>query len=219
MSSRPTKRRLSADTEGTDYEEGNTDRPPFRIIEESVSTRRFSIYLSEMIDSPEKYVDLLHTLRTAEEDDEVNIYLNCPGGDVGTGLQIVNGIRKCAADVTVHLEGFGYSMAALLFCACHSATVADHSLLMFHDYSSEPLGGKGNEQKAEIMMATTWFARLMKDLCSPFLTDAEITSICDGKDIWIDAEDIRRRLVLVEEHRKSIKAGKRQARAGKNARA
>src|ERR1700680_845346 len=133
MNSKPAKRRLSADAEWN--EEKSDERPRFRIIEESISTKRLSIYLSEMIDSPEKYVDLVHALRTAEEDDEVNIYLNCPGGDVSTGLQLVNAVRKCAAHVTMHLEGFGYSMAALLFCAGDSATVADHSLLMFHDYS------------------------------------------------------------------------------------
>jgi len=65
--------------------------------------------------------------------------------------------------------------------------------LMFHIYSGI-FAGKGNEQQAEVAAVGNWFEKVMSRLCSPFLTDAEIANILKGSDVWMDSDEIRRRL-------------------------
>jgi ATP-dependent protease ClpP protease subunit len=77
----PDRMRLGpADAEGTWAETNEIpEAPPYNVIEESIERRRISVY--EALDGPERFIDPIHLLRNVEEDDEVHIYLNCPGGD------------------------------------------------------------------------------------------------------------------------------------------
>ena len=84
-------------------------------------------------------------------------------------------------------------MAALIFLCGDELIVHDNCQLMFHIYSGI-FSGKGNEQQAEVMAVGKWFEKVMSRLCTPFLSEAEIASILKGADLWMDSDDIRRRL-------------------------
>lgn len=169
---------------------------PFRGLvryEQQLPVRQVSYYLCGEIDEPQFYTELFYTLRTASETDPVYLHLNSSGGDFNTGLQIINNVLASNARVVTILEARAYSMAALIFLCGDELIVHDNCQLMFHIYSGI-FSGKGNEQQAEVMAVGKWFEKVMSRLCTPFLSEAEIASILKGADLWMDSDDIRRRL-------------------------
>jgi hypothetical protein len=65
--------------------------------------------------------------------------------------------------------------------------------MMFHNFSGGVFG-KGHEQIAQVTATQEWFTALARKLYIPFLSETEFESIVDGKDLWIQSEDIRDRL-------------------------
>lgn len=167
--------------------------PPYEMLSYTVEVHQHSVYLSEAIQSPAEYIELIHALRSAGPNDEFLIYLNTEGGRVDAGLQIINAMNESEAHVITVLDPLAYSMGALMFLAGDEFIVPDNAQLMFHNYSSGLLG-KGNEQLAEVKFASRTFEKLFKTVCMPFLSGEEITNIMNGQDLWLDAEEIRKRL-------------------------
>lgn len=176
-----------------DEDESIVEAPLFRRHETQLTLRQISFYLSDEIGPPLAYTDLLNTLRTAGENDMILLHLNTPGGNFDTGLQIINNISASKAHVITVLEARAYSMGAMIFLAGHELIVHDNCQLMFHNYSSSIIG-KGNEQHAQVLAIGKWFEKTMSRVCHPFLSRDEIDSILRGEDIWMDSDDIRKRL-------------------------
>lgn len=192
---------------------------PYEMVEYSMTAHEYHVYLSDEIDDPIEYVDLLATLRRAEAHDLFYLYLNTPGGRLDTGLQLINAMHSSAARVVTILDPQAYSMGALLFLSGKELIVPDNSMLMFHNYSSG-LRGKGNEQLAEVQAASRSFEKVMKKVCQPFLSADEIRNICNGQDLWLDSDDILKRLdrMQIEAQTKHpVPRGRRGAKAPEQA--
>ena len=187
---------LPVSTRREDEDESDGDVVPFQSLlryERQVPVRQVSYYICGELKEPQYYTELFFTLRTASETDLIYLHLNSPGGDFNTGLQIINNIAASSARVVTILEARAYSMAALIFLSGDELFVHDNCQLMFHTYSGI-FAGKGNEQQAEIAAVGRWFEKVMRRICTPFLTDDEVDRILKGADYWIDSDDISRRL-------------------------
>ena len=183
--------------------------------EQQSPVRQVSYYLCGDILEPQYYTELFYTLRTAAEADIIYLHLNSPGGDFNTGLQIINNIAASAATVVTLLEARAYSMAALIFLAGDKLVVHDNCQLMFHIYSGY-FAGKGNEQQAEVIAVGSWFEKVMARICTPFLSQAEIGRILKGSDLWLDSDEISRRLARATHARETRPArGRRASSAAK----
>lgn len=192
-----------------------TEVQPFRGLvryEDQLPVRQVDYYLCGEIREPELYTELFYTLRNATETDLILLHINSPGGDFNTGLQIVNNVRASSARVVTILEARAYSMAALIFLSGDELVVHDNCQLMFHQYSGI-FAGKGNEQQAQVTAVNAWFEKVMTRICAPFLSDAEIDRIVKGSDLWLDSEDIRRRL----QHKQALEQGRAKPVARKKA--
>lgn len=155
--------------------------------------RQISFYLSGNILESHYYTDLFYTLRTAIETDLIYLHLNTSGGDFDTGLQIINNMQASSANVITVLEARAYSMGAFIFLAGDEFIVHDNCQLLFHIYSGS-FAGRGNEQQAEVLAVSNWFEKFMTRTCQPFLTATEIKDVLKGSDVWMDSDEIRRRL-------------------------
>ena len=172
------------------------DEEPFGGLvryERHMPIHQVSYYLCGELQAPQYYTELFYTLRTAAETDLIYLHINSPGGDFNTGLQIINNMLASEAHVVTVLEARAYSMAAFIFLSGDELIVHDNCQLMFHTYSGI-FAGKGNEQQAEIAAVGRWFEKVMRRICTPFLTDDEVDRILKGADYWIDSDDISRRL-------------------------
>jgi hypothetical protein len=66
-------------------------------------------------------------------------------------------------------------------------------MFMFHNYSGGTIG-KGGEMYDNIMYERKWSDRFMRSVYAGFLTDDEIKSILENKDIWMEPEEVFKRL-------------------------
>lgn len=167
--------------------------PVFQIFTTTHAHREHDIYLSHDLVEPSAYDELCHILRHAGAQDSVRLYLNTCGGDVASGLALIQAMHDSPATITTILNPQAYSMGALIFLAGDKLVAPPNGILMIHNYSSG-LSGKGNEQAAEVAALNTWFERVLRNICPPFLTKAELRAVLHGRDLWLHCDDIQKRL-------------------------
>jgi ATP-dependent protease ClpP protease subunit len=85
------------------------------------------------------------------------------------------------------------SAATMIFLASESFEVSDHSAFMFHNYSGISIG-KGGEMYEQISFEKKWFNKLVNNIYKDFLTSEEIKDIEQGKDLWLDGDEVVLRL-------------------------
>lgn len=188
---------------------------PYEITRMSIEVNQYNVYISDEIGAPADYIGLIDLLRNAEAHDVFTFFLNTPGGRYDTGLQLLNAINDSAAHIVTALDSEACSMGAFLFLAGKEFIVPDTATLMFHNYSGG-LAGKGNEQLAQVNAMSRGFHRLMQSTCRPFLSTEEINNILNGQDLWLDADNIRRRLNRKNEEQKAPTPRRRRATKGQD---
>jgi ATP-dependent protease ClpP protease subunit len=160
------------------------DRPLAKVSE---------FYLSGTIESPENYIDWFDAIRNAGENDIVKININSYGGDLFTAIQFMRVLGETKATVVVSVEGACMSAATMVFLNADMYEVSAHSMFMFHNYSGGTFG-KGGEMYDSIIHERAWSEKLLKDIYSDFLDPKEISSMLNNKDIWMDGDEVVKRL-------------------------
>jgi ATP-dependent protease ClpP protease subunit len=150
-------------------------------------------YVVGEIESPEEYIEWFDTIRSAGENDILKFYINSPGGDLFTAIQFMRVINESAGNIIVSVEGACMSAATLIFLCGDQYEISEHSMFMFHNYSSAVIG-KGGEMFDQLAHQKTWSEKLMRDVYGDFLTEKEIISILENKDIWMDGDEVAKRL-------------------------
>lgn len=181
---------------GKDDEENTPstmEERPFYFYENTYTQRTSHFYISSMIDEPHKYVDMIHRLHVANEPDIVFIHINSPGGLVDSGIQIINAMQTSNAQVITSLEGQAASMAALMFLAGDEYVIHDDCMLMLHNYSGAAWG-KGHEILQQAQGVSSWLQKMFHKLVVPFVSEEEFEEMMNGKDLWMDSDEVRKRL-------------------------
>lgn len=172
----------------------------FDIRQSTQVNNRYDVYLSKPIDAVHEYVDLFSLLQSANENDVIYMHINCPGGSVDTGLQIISNMRDSRAEIVTAIYGTTGSMATAIFLSGDQFLIGAHSRLMIHNFSGG-LYGKGHELKSELKSTTEWIDAAFKEIHVPFITEEEYKSVVDGTDIWLLSDEIEPRLKRLIEHR------------------
>lgn len=70
-----------------------------------------------------------------DEQSEINIYINSPGGEVNSGLAIYDLIQSCKAPINMYCIGMAASMGALIFAGGQKGRrfILPHSKVMIHE--------------------------------------------------------------------------------------
>ncbi len=103
------------------------------------------IFLTSVIDA-QSSVEIIKQLMYLERQDnqkEVTIYINSPGGEVISGLAVYDYISSMKAPVTTVCIGTAASMGAIIFLAGTKRQMFSHTRLMIHDpsYNHNDIGG------------------------------------------------------------------------------
>ncbi|NBX97591.1 hypothetical protein EB118_16655 [bacterium] len=150
-------------------------------------------YLSGEIKSPEDYVEIFDLMRNASEHDIIKIHINSSGGQLFTAIQFMRVMAECQAQIICSVEGACMSAATMIFLSANAFEISEHSVFMFHNYSSIVMG-KGGELYDNIMHERKWSEKILKSIYKDFLSAEEINSILANKDIWMDGEEVLKRL-------------------------
>jgi ATP-dependent Clp protease protease subunit len=150
-------------------------------------------YISDSIGDPSEYTDWFQEIRSARQTDVIRIHINSPGGDLFTAIQFLQVLRETRAHVITIVEGACMSAATIIFLTADEFHVVPHSMFMFHNYSGGSFG-KGGEMFDQISHQRKWSEKIFEDVYDNFLTKAEINSLLDNKDIWMDSDEVGERL-------------------------
>jgi ATP-dependent protease ClpP protease subunit len=153
----------------------------------------YTFYLCGEITTPDDYVDWFETIRNASETDIIKIHINSPGGNLFTAVQLMRVMAESSARILASVEGACMSAATMVFLAADGFEISENSMFMFHNYSGGTIG-KGGEMYDNIMYERKWSDKFMRGVYAGFLTDDEITSILENKDIWMEPEEVFKRL-------------------------
>ena len=120
-------------------------------------------------------------LESADQDRDIQIYLNTPGGSVYAGLGIYDTMQYIKPHVATICTGMAASMGAVLLCAGETGkrTALPHSRVLIH----QPMGG-AQGQASDIEITAREIQKLKKELY-------EIISKHSGqtyKKVWNDSD-------------------------------
>lgn len=170
----------------------DVDIAPFRLQETVAYTlnksgNRYDVYFSKDIVEAKNYVDLMYGMSLLEENNELHIHLCNDGGDLDTGIQLINAIKTSRATIVVDVEGPCFSMAALLVCCADVINIHSYVVLMFHHFSMNSLAGKAPEMKAHLDSFHILYEEILNQECLPtgLITKKQIKQVLSGEDIYV----------------------------------
>lgn len=82
--------------------------------------------------------EIIHTLLFAQSEDNINLIINCEGGNVELGLAIINAMLATKANLTTINIGAAYSMGFVIFIHGHQRKAFENSIFMTHAMSWSP---------------------------------------------------------------------------------
>lgn len=156
------------------------------------SGNTYDVYIMAEIVNPIEYNELCHMFRSLSSKDTVYLHLNTPGGQIDSTLMIINAIKECEALVIAKLHGTVASAGTMLTLSCDTIETNISTSFMIH-YFSGGTSGKGNEIKAHTQFMDKHTPKVFHRIYDGFLTDKEIEDMIDGKDIWLDGDEVMER--------------------------
>ena len=125
------------------------------------------IFLTKPVDasSMDGFIRQLLYLNQSDPSKKITVYINSPGGEVGSGLAAYDLMHLIEAPVTTICIGEAASMAAILFLAGSERIMFPNSRIMIHDPS--PAGGSLQGMKPDEVEEKLKDLQKMRDkLCS-----------------------------------------------------
>ena len=130
--------------------------------------------------------DAVKAIQAATED--IDLYINSPGGDVFAGLNVVNAIQKSKVQVTTHVEVMAASIAGVIALACDTVEIDKNSLVMLHNCWTVSSGNKkALEQDIKAMDAID---NILHNIITENATDDTLISQIEEGDVWLTGEEV-----------------------------
>ena len=112
-------------------------------IQAKKSTKVVDIYIFDEIGAfgmnAQSFIEEIKEFKNSD----INLHINCVGGDVFDGMAIYNILKKRTAKTTVYIEGIAASMGSVIALAADTVVMAENSLFMIHN----AWGGASGEAK------------------------------------------------------------------------
>lgn len=159
-----------------------------------VQLNQYNVHLDEDIVDPAKYRDLITLLFNASENDMVTIYINCGGGYLDSAMAIIEGLKITKAHARCIILGKCHSAASMISMYAHEIIVLDaaHSLVHTATFGSS---GNTNNIKTHTDFTVKQIEKFIHATYNGFLTETELTNVKSGVELWLDADQLRERMV------------------------
>lgn len=157
--------------------------------------KRIDVFIANEITEPFEYNKLKYMLLTASEDVTFYFHINTPGGMNDGTYHITSAMSQTKAKIVEHLSGSVASNGTVLTMYCDEIEVDPNTLFMIHEERGG-YAGTFSETKAynefKKLETPSQFKRDYKN----FLTEEEIDKVLDGKDMWMNADEVTRRWTI-----------------------
>ncbi len=121
---------------------------------------------------------------------QINVYINSKGGDVGEGIGIYSQLKRHKAHKTAYIDGYACSIASVIPMACDEVVISPPATMMIHPAWSIAMGNAAELRKCaddlDKITESTKQAYLHKS--SGKISDAKLTELMDA-ETWLTAEE------------------------------
>lgn len=165
----------------------------------------YKMRFDDLVVSPNYYRFEIEALQVAEPTTPVEITVNSDGGDLATGIEMVNEIIKCKAPVKGVLRSNCHSCGSIIFLACDSHEVGVASEMLLHS-GSGGVGGTPAQAEARAKSYKRQVRALFETVYKGFITPEELDLMIEhDKEYIFSSEEIVERLERMYEYRDNCK--------------
>jgi ATP-dependent protease ClpP protease subunit len=148
----------------------------------------YRIEIDTQIDEVSQFSTAIQVLNIAEKDDDVEIHLQCNGGNVDACGAFLHAMNKCEADIHIIASGGCHSAATHILLQADSFELADNFNSLIHNGSAGAYGNI-NEYHAKSDFDKDFLMTHYWNIYEGFLSRKEFEDMMDGKNIWIGAQE------------------------------
>lgn len=170
-------------------------------MKQKVATQ-YTVTIDEPFVSPSYYRGVVSMLMGATEDDTVIFLINSPGGQLNGLLALVEGVKMTDANTLAVLVGECASAASMFALHCDTIFVSDNATMLCHNISYGT-GGKGSDILSHVQHVSKTSEKLLRKTYEHFLSKTEIDEMINGREIYLDSDEIKQRL---EQKEKALEA-------------
>lgn len=158
--------------------------------------------------SSSEYVEMMQCLRSLSPNDVFVIHINCAGGSVHAGEQILSAMKDSEGYIVASIEGEASSMATQICLHSDEVIISDGSMFLVHNLSA---GAIGNFTSIE---DTTAYLKSLNnhlaELYSSLLTPEELSRVQHGRDVTLFAAEVRKRLETFDYPRRKMREAREE---------
>jgi len=156
-------------------------------------SQQFTVNLDEAVVEAKYYRGVVSMLMEASEDDSVVFLINSPGGRYNGLVALLEALKMTDATTCAVIIGECHSAASIFALHCDQVFVSDSAEMLCHQVSYAA-GGKGSDVLSHVQHVAKISEKLMRSTYKNFLTEQEINEMLSGREIYLDSDEIKRRL-------------------------
>ena len=168
------------------YHGYNFPAPEYQVGFINHKSGKYVIEINAPIEDVAQFSTAIQILSHAEEDDEIEIHLQTPGGDVDATGAFLHALRKCSAPIHIIASGGVHSCGTHILLEADSFELAENFNSLIHN-GSAGAGGNINEYHAKSDFDKAFIRKLYAGIYEGFLTNEEFNDMMRGDNIWLDA--------------------------------
>ena len=165
----------------------------------TVKFHQHTVPIDEPVVNPSYYRAVVQMLLESSEDDTVYFHVNSPGGMLSGLWTLIEAIKNTDAHTVAVLTGECASAASILALHCESVIVTDSASMLAHNVSYST-GGKGSDIISHTQHIAKTSEKLIRDTYTGLLQEFEILDILNGRELYLDCDEIRERLAQRDDH-------------------
>lgn len=181
---------LTASDEDDEFE-GNKDSLGFFV--QTQVARQYTVTIDEPFVQPSYYRGVISMLMNATEADSVIFLLNSPGGMYSGLVALIEAVKMTDATTMAVLVGECASAASIFALHCDTMFVSDNATMLCHNISYGT-GGKGSDILSHVQHISKTSEKLLRGTYEHFLSSVEIDELLNGREIYLDSDEIKERL-------------------------
>lgn len=141
-----------------------------------------------------EHLDQIDAILNAGPNDVVEVFcLGCPGGSADTITALLNALATTPAHTVCVIEGHNSSAATMPCMVTNETRVGMYASFMIHNVSGACGGHMTNTSEAA-RFYESHYNRFLEDVYCGFLSPQELTLVKNGREIYLNSEDIEGRL-------------------------
>jgi|GEM_PF-152690 len=122
--------------------------------------------------------------------DQINVRINCRGGDVFEGVAIFNALKRHDAKVVTHTEALAASIASIIALAGDEVEISENAFYMIHNPYSWAVGDAAAMRKAAGMLDKVTDSLINIYTAKTGKSDSEIRDLMDD-ETWFTADEAK----------------------------